>query len=115
MKLAIKVLAFLIALLGIAAGSAKITLVPEEVTFLNQFGLSNTMIISFGVLQVLGGILLLMPKTRLYGAIISAIGFAVSVILLFGAGKTIMALISLIPFSLTGFIAYQSFPRKVET
>ena len=78
MKIAITLLAMAIGLLSIAAGVAKVTLVPEEIEFLQQFGFNDLFSICFGILQVLGGLLLLVPVTRLYGSCSTGIYYHLS-------------------------------------
>ncbi len=112
MKIAITVLAVLLGLLSIAAGAAKVTLVPEEAAFLHQFGLSNALIIAFGLVQVIGGVLLVVPRTRTFGALACAAGFALSAGLLLVAGNIAFAGVSLLPVVFSGFVAYQSFTRR---
>lgn len=107
MKIAITVIAVLIGLLSLAAGGAKIALVPQEVVFLSQFGFVKGHTVSFGVVQVVAGLLMLIPKTRFIGAIIASAGFALSVTLLLAAGNTAFAVVSLVPVLLAGFVAYQ--------
>ena len=99
----------LLGLLSIAAGGAKLSLVPDEVAFLNQFGFTEGLIIAFGVLQVLGGVLLVVPRARLIGSLICTFGFALSAGLLLAAGNLAFGAVSLLPVVLSGFIAYQSF------
>ena len=55
MKIAAYALVIVIGLLSIAAGAAKITLVPDEVEFLGQFGFTNTLTIFFGIAQLASG------------------------------------------------------------
>ncbi len=109
MKIVITIIALLLGLLSIAAGVAKVTLVPEEVAFLSQFGFSTALTISFGAAQVFGGLLLMLPQTRFYGCVIAGIAFALSVVLLLIIGDIPFAGVSLVPLILTGVIAYQSF------
>lgn len=108
MKIAITILTVLIGLLSIAAGAAKIALVPEEVSFLSQFGFNSGLTIAFGVTQVLGGLLLVVPATRFFGALVSGLAFALSTVLLFADGNLAFAGISAIPVGLAAFVAYQS-------
>lgn len=112
MKITITIIAVLLGLLSIAAGGAKIALVPEELKFLSQFGFTNTLTIVYGIIQVLAGILLLIPKTRLYASIIAVLAFGLSVVLLFMAGNLPFAGISLIPVVLAGLVAYFSKKNK---
>jgi len=108
MNIAVTIIAVLIGLLSLAAGGAKIALVPEEVVFLSQFGFVKVHTVSFGVVQVLGGLLMLVPVTRFFGALIAGAGFALSVALLLAAGNAAFAGVSLLPVLLAGFVAYQS-------
>lgn len=112
MKTAITVLAVALGLLSIAAGLAKVTLVPEEATFLHQFSFTDTSIIAFGLVQALGGVLMVIRRTRAYGALVCAAGFALSAGLLLVAGNLSFGGVSLLPVLLTGFVAYQAFARR---
>jgi len=112
MKIAVTIVAVLIGLLSLAAGGAKIALVPQEVVFLSQFGFVKGHTVSFGVVQVVGGLLMLIPKTRLFGALIAAAGFALSVALLMAAGNMAFAGVSLVPVLLAGFVAYQDMSAR---
>ena len=96
------------ALLSIAAGLAKVMQAPQEVDFLKSAGLSLTLIVVFGLVQVLGGILLVSQKTRMVGAILAASAFAVSTILIFMGGDLAFGLFSILPIALAGVIIYQS-------
>lgn len=112
MKIARTVLAVILGLLSIAAGAAKVTLVPEEAAFLQKFGFTDTLIIAFGLIQLFSGVLLIVPRTRAYGASICCVGFAVSAMLLLIAGNLAFGSVSLLPIVLAGFIAVQSFAEQ---
>ena len=108
MAIATLVLAVIIGLLSIAAGAAKIALVPAEVEFLQQFGFTDLLVICFGAVQVIGGLLIFVPASRLYGAIVVALGFLLSVALILSTGNFAFAAASLVPVALAVFIAYRS-------
>lgn len=108
MKILNIVLVAMIALLSIAAGVAKVIESPQEVQFLQGFGFNSMLIIAYGVVQIVGGILLAIPKTIKLGAIIIMLAFALSTLLIFIGGYTMYALASLLPIVLTGFIFWQS-------
>lgn len=108
MKVATTIVAVLISLLSIAAGAAKIALVPEEVSFLSQFGFTSALTVTFGIAQVLGGLLLVIPTTRFFGSLIVGLAFALSAVLLLIGGNLPFAGVSLIPVGLAGLVAYQS-------
>ncbi len=107
MKLAFTILAVSIGLLSVAAGGAKVALVPEEAAFLAQFGFSDLATRAFGIVQVLAGVLLVVPATRMPGALLAAAGFAVSAALVFSDGNAAFGGVSLIPVALALLIAYR--------
>lgn len=115
MKIFMAVLAVILGLLSIAAGAAKITLVPEEAAFLHQFGFAETPIIAFGLVQAVGGALLVVPRTRAFGALICTAGFALSAGLLLVAGNLAFGGVSLLPVVLSGLVAYRSFVGRPES
>jgi hypothetical protein len=97
-----------IALLSIAAGLAKVMQSPQEMEFLQGLGLSSFLIMVFGLVQITGGVLIAPKKTRLPGAVLVALGFAVSAVLIFIGGNVAFGLFSLIPAALAGMIIYQA-------
>lgn len=107
-KTLIIVIAVVTGLLSIAAGFAKATLAPQEVGFLGPFGLSNSLIVSFGLVQIVGGLLMLIPKTRFPGSLLATATFAISVVFVLMGGNLGFAAISLIPLALTGWVALQT-------
>jgi len=98
----------IIALLSIAAGLAKLMQAPAEMEFLQGLGLSSGLIMAFGLVQVVGGVLLAIKKTRMPGAILVTLAFAVSTILIFIGGNTVFGLFSILPVALAGLIIYQA-------
>jgi hypothetical protein len=97
-----------IALLSIAAGLAKVMQSPQEMEFLQGMGLSSFLIMVFGLVQITGGVLIAPKTTRLPGAILVALGFAISAVLIFIGGNVVFGLFSLIPAALAGMIIYQA-------
>ncbi|MRX27198.1 DoxX family protein [Kangiella sp. HZ709] len=106
MNKVVLVLTIIIALLSLAAGAAKVMQTPQEVEFLTGQGLNLNLIIAFGVFQILGGILLLVPKTKLIGSVISLIAFTASAILVFNSGNINFTLISIIPVFILLLLIY---------
>ena len=59
----------LLALLGVAAGIAKMLQTPQEMAFFQgQLGFSAEAIMAFGLLQFIAGVMLVFKKARLIGA-----------------------------------------------
>jgi hypothetical protein len=115
MKYIYNLLILIIALISVAAGIAKIMQMPQEVEFLQSFSLNSILITMFGIVQVLGGALLSNKKGRLYGAIIVALCFFISTILIFISGNVSFGLVSLLPVVLTGFIIKQSLELHIAS
>ena len=72
-------------LMSLSTGLAKIRQQPQELQFFEGIGLSITVLILLGALQVIGAGLTFILKTRKYGAILMAIGFAISAALIFAS------------------------------
>ena len=81
---------------------------PQEMEFLQGAGLSPGLIVVFGVVQILGGLLLVPRKTRMIGAVIAATVFAASTALIFMGGNLAFGLISILPIALAGIVIYHS-------
>ena len=105
MKLAMIILAVLVGVLSIAAGGAKVALVPQEAEFLAQFGFGDLATRAFGAIQVLSGLLAIWPATRLPGLLLAAAGFGVSAALIFSTGDVGFGFVSLIPVAVALVIA----------
>ncbi len=99
-------------LLSIAAGIAKFTLVPDELAFLSGFGFSETAVVMYGTVQMLGGILFAVPRSSVVGAIVVILGFLLSSVLLFIAGDIAFATFSLLPITLTGIVLFHTLKTK---
>ena len=108
MKILTTILTWLMVLLGIAAGIAKVMQVPQEVEFLMGFGLTSISIVVYGAFQIAGGILMAIPKTRVLGAGLTATCFFASVILVFLSGNLVFALISILPVIISVLVIFKT-------
>lgn len=108
MKIVNIIIIAVVALLSIAAGLAKVMQSPQEMEFLQGLGLSSVLIVIFGLVQIVGGVLLAPKKTRMVGAVMVTLGFVVSTVLIFIAGNVAFGLFSLIPAALAGMIVYRN-------
>ncbi|MEC4727106.1 DoxX family protein [Shewanella sp. D64] len=104
----------IIVLLSISAGSAKVMQIPQEMEFLQSFGLNQATIISFGVFQILAGVLLIPPRTRLYGALLAFVALVISTSLLLIDGNMSLGFISIITVILTSIIINQTLKVKMN-
>lgn len=108
MNILYKIAIAIVVLLSLAAGAAKIMQAPQEAAFFEAVGLAPIFMIGLGVLQVLGGILIAIPKSRRMGAIVAALSFLVSVVMIVKTGQVGFALVSLLPVMLALFVFVRS-------
>ncbi|MGB0495850.1 MAG: DoxX family protein [Kangiellaceae bacterium] len=104
MKIAFYILLVLLVLLAVLSGITKILLMPQEVEFFGPFGFSNSLLITFGAVQLLGGVILAIPRIRKIGAAVIAITFLISAVVLFLSGNIPMAIVTLVFIGLLGFV-----------
>ncbi|NNE57051.1 MAG: hypothetical protein HKN36_02990 [Hellea sp.] len=94
-----------IAILSAAAGGAKVAMVPNEAAFFEGLNLSLKYMMVLGVVQIAAALLILLPKFRMVGAALAAMGFLISAVMIFKNGQTGFAAVSLIPVLLAGYVA----------
>jgi hypothetical protein len=87
--------------LGISSAIAKIMRMPEEVEFFSGAGLNETLLILFGIIQLIGSLLLIPKKFRKNGALILMITFLISTIFIFLSGALGFAIFSMLPIFMT--------------
>jgi hypothetical protein len=90
----------ILVLMSLVAGFAKIVQMPQELEFLAHLGLGATAVSVVGLVQTAGGMLLLLPKTRLIGAIAAIATLIISSLALFTAGNAAIGLITLFPIAI---------------
>lgn len=105
MKIVMTMILLLLVLLSISSGINKIMLMPQEVEFFGGAGMSNMVIIAFGAVQVMGGSLLIAPKSRLWGVFVMVVTFTISTVLILIGGSIGFGLFSILPIILLGLIA----------
>ena len=108
MKIFFYAVLIILALLAIASGTTKILLMPKEVAFFGKQGFSNMALIAFGLVQLVGGVLIVMSKTRIVGALLIAITFSISAVLLILSGNMPIALVTLLFVGFLGFVVKYS-------
>ena len=81
--------------LSFASGVAKILLVDADVQFFGQFGFGAGHLTAFGLVQLVGGVLMIPSGVRRAGAAIVRLTFLVSAVLLAMDGKIPVAIVTL--------------------
>ena len=106
----------LLALLGVAAGVAKMLQSPQEMAFFQgQMGFSAEAVMAFGLLQFVAGVMLIFEKTRLLGAALLGVTLLLSSIIIFMAGETGFGVISLIPVLMADLVVWFEIKAKNES
>ena len=82
--------------LAVSSGITKIMLMEQDVVFFSAYGFTNPLLMVYGAAQVFGGLLLILPKTRVTGAIIVAITFVISLVMLVMAKSWLFVVITII-------------------
>ena len=96
MKIAFAILLAILTFLAVSSGVMKILLVQQDVEFFGRYGFSNAMLIAFGIVQLMGGVLLPLKKTRFAGAAIVAITFLISLAILLMDGNISVSIVTAI-------------------
>lgn len=101
-----------IGLLGLLAGGAKLTLAEPEVAFFASLGFSEAIVVTFGALQILASIGLIFGSIRFYAALVAALVFLASAIMITASENLPLASISMIPVALASYVAYVTKRRQ---
>ena len=65
MNIFIKAVLVILVLLAISSGITKIFLMPQDVEFFGKYGFTNPILIVYGAVQIIGGVLLILKKQGL--------------------------------------------------
>lgn len=97
------ILLIVLILLSLSTGITKLIQMPAEMELFRHAGFSDTLTIIFGVIQVIGGLLLIPSKYRKYGALIMLITFVIASVVVFIKGMMLFGLGSLSFIVLAGY------------
>ena len=98
-------------LMSLAAGVAKILVMPQELAFLSHLGMGESAVMILGIIQAAGGVLLVPPKTRRIGALLAIVALVVSALALFTSGNSGIGLITLFPIAIGVWVFVESKAR----
>ena len=104
MKIAYLVLIGLLVFLAGSSGLTKIMLMDQEVEFFGKFGVAGPLIIGFGIVQLIGAVLLIFTRTRITGAVLIAITFVMSAYMLIVEGNWPFTIATLLALVLLGSV-----------
>ena len=112
MKIFLGVILGILVFMAISSGVTKIMLMQQDVDFFGKYGFTNPILITYGVTQLVGGILLALPKTRIAGALVVAITFLISLVVLVMSGNIPVAIVTSICVAFLAFVIHQSFNSR---
>ena len=98
--------------LATSSGVTKIMLMPQDVEFFGNYGFTNPILIAYGAVQLVGGILLIFKKARLIGSIIVAITFLISAVVLIMAGNIPFTVFTFVAMLMLGVVMKQSLKKE---
>lgn len=106
MKVALKIILVLLILLSISTGLVKIAQMDEEMVLYRGAGWSDLLIILFGVIQLIGGLMLLLVKTRKNGALLMTLTYIIATVVVFINQMWIFGITSIL-FIAMSYIIYK--------
>lgn len=98
--------------LAVSSGFTKILLMKQDVEFFGRYGFTTPILITFGAAQLLGGLLIGLARTRIYGAGIVAVTFAISAVVLYLDGNSALAAITIGVIIVLLMVMVHSFQSK---
>lgn len=108
MRLVWTIILALLTLLAVSSGATKVILMQQEVDFFGKYGFSNPILVVYGALQLIGGVLMPFKKTRFIAAAVIAITFLISLVLLMLDGNVPLSVVTAVATMLLGFIMVRS-------
>ena len=114
MKIVFTIILAILTLLAISSGITKIMLLPQDVDFFGRYGFSNPVLIAYGAVQVIGGVLLPFKKMRFVGAAIVAVTFLVSLVVLLMDGNIPVSVVTIVMTLLLGVVMKRSWKTALS-
>ena len=94
----------LLAVLAIASGIPKLMLMSPDVEFFGRVGMSETLLVIFGIIQIASGIALSVGKTRQLGLVVMILTFVISTVVVFMNNNVVFGFVSLIPVVMAVYV-----------
>ena len=107
MKWALWINRVLLTLLSLSTGAVKLARMEAEMVIFREIGFSDALTIAFGVLQLVGGVLLIPNKTTQLGAWVMLPTFAFATVVLFVNGMIPFGVSSLLFIAMAALHATQ--------
>jgi hypothetical protein len=108
MKAVSTIILTVLILLASSSGITKILLMQQDVDFFGKYGFSDPILIVYGCVQLIGGLLMVFTKTRFVGAAIVAVTFLISLVVIAMEGNIPVGVATVVATLLSGVIMKQS-------
>lgn len=108
MKAVSTIILVVLILLAVSSGITKILLIQQDVDFFGKYGFSNPILVIYGCVQLIGGLLMVFARTRFVGAAIVAVTFLISLVVIALEGNIPVGVVTLIATMLLGVVMKQS-------
>ena len=108
MKTVSTIILVILIFLAVSAGLTKVLLMQQDVDFFGAYGFSNPILVAYGLVQLVGGVLLAFKKTRFSGAAIVAITFLISLVVLLMDGNIPVSVATVVAMLLLGVVMKQN-------
>ncbi len=87
-------------------------LMPQDADFFGKYGFTNSILIAYGATQLIGGILLIIQRTRFIGSAIVAITFLISAVVLILDKNIPVTIITFVAVAMLGIVMKQSLKKE---
>ena len=94
----------MLVLLSVSSGVVKVMQMPQEVAFFAIIGFSKSILIAFGAIQIVSGLMMIHPKTRFAGALIVYVTFLISAVPLVLAEHRLLVMLTVVVIVLLGLV-----------
>lgn len=108
MKIVTTIILLVLILLAVSSGATKVALMQQDVEFFGKYGFTNPILIAYGLVQLIGGVLMVFKKTRFVGAAIVAITFLISLAVLLLEGNLPVSIVTIVATLMLGVVMKQS-------
>lgn len=108
MKITFTIILVILTFLAISSGMTKVMLLQQDVEFFGRYGFSDAILMAYGAVQLIGGVMLPFRKTRFYGAAVVTVTFLISLVVLLMDGNIPVSIATVVMTSLLGVVMKQS-------
>jgi hypothetical protein len=104
----------LLIVLGVATGAVKLAQMPDEMRIFLAAGFGTGLIMAFGVVQILGALLVIPDQTQRIGAGVLAVSFIVATGVLFANSMVPFGVVSVLFIGMAGWVAAKPRPWRSQ-